>query len=91
MTGSRRISTTHAAELLHQIEQPGEEPMPRYFDRLSEAAALVRLLYPGLTFRGVTSRMRPFAKGVGVLTEALELPGLGRAWVGAGSWVWEPL
>lgn len=86
----KRLSTTEAAELLLELEQPAEEPPERPWCRLSEAEALVRLLHPGLTFRGVTSRMWPLLDGR-VLTEALELPGLGRVWVGGRWWLWEPL
>jgi hypothetical protein len=87
----RRLATSTAAELLLDLEQPQETAPERPWCRLSEAEALVRLLYPGLRFRGITSRMWPLLEGR-VLTQALPLPGLGVAWLDleGGWWVWQP-
>ncbi len=83
---NRLTTTTRAARLLLELEQPGEEPTPRYQDRLAEVEALVRLLSPGLRFRGLTSQIRPLG-----LHRYLDLPTLGRAWLDErGGWWWEP-
>ncbi|RIH85387.1 hypothetical protein Mterra_01713 [Calidithermus terrae] len=87
-----RLTTTRAAELLHQIEQPGEEPMPRYFDRLSEAQGLLEVLAPGRwRFRGVVAQHWPHVAGHR-LVECVVLPALGIAWVDPErcEWWWEP-
>ncbi|MDI5991719.1 hypothetical protein FCL43_022615 [Enterobacter hormaechei] len=88
----RRIAVSVAAELLHQIEQPGEEPIQRYHDRLAEAQGVLEVLAPGRwRFRGLTSQHWPHVAGHR-LVEHLVLPALGIAWLDLErrEWWWMP-
>ncbi len=87
-----RLTTTRAAVLLHNLEQPGDEPPQRYHDRLAEAQGLLEVLTGcRWNFRGLTSQHWPHIGGRR-LVEHVVLPALGTAWVDPlkNEWWWMP-
>jgi hypothetical protein len=88
----KRISTSRAAELLLDLEQPPDVEPVRYHDRLAEAQGVLEVLAPGRwRFRGVTAQHWPHVGGRRLM-ECVVLPALGTAWLDPqrGEWWWEP-